>query len=338
MLIDVKGTSVLVTGGCGFLGSEVVKQLSRGGSQVTVFDNLSSGRESYILGQPGVSFIKGDLTDESAMIEAMKDVEYVLHLAALPFIPDSYYYPRDFFTTNVNATIGLALEAIRKRIKRFVYISSSEVYGSAKYTPMDENHPTLPQSTYSVSKLAAERVVYTMHREHDLPVVIIRPFNSFGPNITQPYIIPEVVNQLINGKKDVKLGNIHSRRDFTFVSDTARGIIQAMITDGINGETINIGTGKSVQIRELVGIIADIMSHEPSITIDASRIRPDDVETLICDYSKANRLLGWSPTVSLRHGLEVTIDWIRKNGVAIKTSFRGWPATYRGSFDNNFAE
>ncbi|MGI0044260.1 MAG: NAD-dependent epimerase/dehydratase family protein [Nitrososphaeraceae archaeon] len=329
---DLRGSRVLVTGGCGFIGSEVVRQLCRFGAQVTVLDNLSSGKESYLLGNQQANLVKGDLVNEDSISKATSEAEYVIHLAALPFIPDSYYFPMDFFNVNVNGTINLVLAAIKNKVKRFVYISSSEVYGSALYTPMNENHPTLPQSTYSVSKLAAERVVYTMHREHDLPVVIIRPFNSFGPNITQPYIIPEITNQLLNGRNELNLGNIHSRRDFTFVSDTARGIILAMVTEGINGETINLGTGKAVSIKELVGIIADIMSTEYSINIDPSRIRPSDVETLVSDYSKANRLLGWAPTVSLREGLETTVNWIRKNGVTVKSPFKGWPATYRGSF------
>jgi nucleoside-diphosphate-sugar epimerase len=329
----LNGTQVLVTGGCGFMGSEVVRQLCQFGAKVIVLDNLSSGKESYIAGNKQVSLIRGDLLNGESVNEAINESEYVIHMAALPFIPDSYYFPMDFFNVNVNGTINLILSAVKNRIKRFVYISSSEVYGSALYSPMNENHPTLPQSTYSVSKLAAERVAYTMHREHGIPVVIIRPFNSFGPNITQPYIIPEITNQLLNGRAELKLGNIHSRRDFTFVGDTARGIILAMVTEGINGETINLGTGKAVSIKELAGIIADIMSREYSISIDPTRIRPSDVETLISDYSKANRLLGWTPTISLREGLETTVNWIRKNGVTVKSPFKGWPATYRGSFE-----
>lgn len=328
---DLSASRVLVTGGCGFIGSEVVKQLSQQGASVTVFDNLSSGHENYISTSEKVRLIKGDLTDESLVSKIIGGNDYVLHLAALPFIPDSYYYPKDFFTVNVNGTINLAMASLKK-VKRFVYISSSEVYGSALYTPMDENHPTLPQSTYSVSKLAAERVIYTIHREHDLPVAIIRPFNSFGPNITQPYIIPEISSQLVNGNSEIKLGNIHSKRDFTYVSDTARGIILAMLTEGINGETINLGTGKALAIKELVQAIADIHGkHDHSIVIDPSRIRPSDVETLICDYSKANRLLGWAPSVSLRDGLKHTIDWIAKNGIHFNSAFKGWPASYRDS-------
>jgi nucleoside-diphosphate-sugar epimerase len=323
----LKGREVLLTGGCGFIGSEVTKQLSSIGAKVTVFDNLSSGKEEYIQGLPNVKLVKGDLTDEAAVKSVVENKEYILHLAALPFIPDSYYYPKDFFDVNVNGTINLALAG--KKVKRFIYVSSSEVYGSARYTPMDENHPLIPQSTYSVSKLAGERVVYTIHKEHDLPAVIIRPFNSFGPNITQPYIIPEITAQIVQGNSEVKLGNVNSRRDFTFVSDTARAILLSLVAEGIVGETINIGSERAVTIKDLVKLIAEILSKDVSITIDPSRIRPSDVETLVCDYSKAFRLLGWRPTMSIKEGLEITVGWALKNGIHLKTAFKGWPATYR---------
>jgi nucleoside-diphosphate-sugar epimerase len=325
----LKGSEVLLTGGCGFIGSEVAKQLSSIGARVTIFDNLSSGKEEYIHGLSNVNLVKGGLTDESAVKSVAENKEFILHLAALPFIPDSYYYPKDFFDVNVNGTINLALAA--KKVKKFIYLSSSEVYGSARYTPMDENHPLIPQSTYSVSKLAAERVVYTIHKEHDLPSLIIRPFNSFGPNITQPYIIPEIMSQLIDGNKEVLLGNINSKRDFTFVSDTARAIIMSLVAEGIIGETINIGSERAVTIKELVKIIAGILSKDISIKIDPSRIRPSDVETLVCDYSKASRLLGWHPQVGIKEGLEITVGWALKNGIHLKTAFKGWPATYRGN-------
>jgi nucleoside-diphosphate-sugar epimerase len=327
----LKGKEVLVTGGCGFIGSEITKQLSSIGALVTVFDNLSSGREEYIEGLQNVKLIRGNLTDEALVKSILENKEYVIHLAALPFIPDSYYYPKDFFDVNVNGTINLA-SASGKKIRRFVYVSSSEVYGSARYTPMDENHPLIPQSTYSVSKLAAERVVYTIHKEHDLPAVIIRPFNSFGPNITQPYIIPEIASQLLKGNKEVKLGNINSKRDFTFVSDTARAIILSLVEEGIIGETINVGSERAITIKGLVRLIAEILSKEVTIAIDPSRMRPSDVETLVCDYSKASRLLGWHPRVNIREGLELTLGWAMKNGVRLKTAFKGWPATYSRNF------
>ena len=324
----LSGREVLVTGGCGFIGSEVTKQLSTIGANVTVLDNLSSGKEEYIRGLQNVNLIKGDLTDEDILTSVVSNKEFIIHMAALPFILDSYYYPRDFFDVNVNATISLASLAA-KETERFVYVSSSEVYGSARYTPMDENHPLIPQSTYSVSKLAAERVVYTIHKEHGLPAVIIRPFNSFGPNITQPYIIPEITAQLISGSTEVKLGNINSKRDFTFVSDTAHAIIKSLVAEGIEGETINVGSERAITIKGLVKLIAGILSKDFSITVDPSRIRPSDVETLICDYSKAFRLLEWRPAVSMREGLEITVGWAMKNGIHLKTAFKGWPATYR---------
>ena len=324
----LKDREVLVTGGCGFIGSEVTRQLSLMGTRVTVFDNLSSGKKEYIQGLSNVNLITGDLTQTDTLKSVVQGKEFIIHLAALPFIPDSYYYPKDFFDVNVNATISLALLA-GEQLKRFVYISSSEVYGSARYTPMDENHPLIPQSTYSVSKLAAERVIYTIHKEHGLPAVIIRPFNSYGPNITQPYIIPEIAGQLLDGSTNVSLGNINSKRDFTFVTDTARAIIGSLVAEGIEGEAINIGSERAITIKHLVELIAETLSKKVSITIDPSRIRPSDVETLICDYSKASRLLGWQPTTSIKEGLEITIGWAKKNGINLKSAFKGWPATYR---------
>lgn len=327
---ELKGREVLVTGGCGFIGSEVTRQLSLAGARITILDNLSSGKKEYVSKLSNVSLIKGDLSDEDMVRSAVRGKEYILNLAALPFIPDSYYYPMEFFNVNVNATIALASAAAKaKQVRRFVHISSSEIYGSARYTPMDENHPTIPQSTYAVSKLAGERVVYTMYKEHDLPAVIIRPFNSFGPNVTQPYIIPEIITQLLNGNKEIKLGNINSRRDFTFVSDTARAMILSLTSEGLIGETINVGSERSVSIKELVKLIAGILSVEPSITIDPSRLRPHDVELLNCNYGKAFRLLGWKPTVDIAEGLKRTIEWMKNSHISFKAPFKGWPASYR---------
>ena len=283
-LLVLKNKEVLVTGGCGFIGSEIVKQLSQIGANVTIIDNLSSGKEKYIQGLSNVKLITADLLDDDAIESIVKDKEYVINNAALPFIPDSYYIPKKFFDVNVNATISLALAVIKeKKAKRFVHISSSEIYGTARYTPMDENHQTTPQSTYAVSKLAGERVVFTMYKEHNLPAVIIRPFNSFGPNITQPYIIPEIIRQM--EKSDViKLGNVNAKRDLTYVTDTARGIILSLVKEGVIGEVINIGSQRSYSIKDLVSLISEIMGKKVSIKVDPSRFRPYDVDTLICNY------------------------------------------------------
>ncbi len=333
ILKELENKEVLVTGGCGFIGSEVTKQLSNAGSKITIIDNLSSGKEEYVKDIAGVSLIKVDLNDKEKIQELVKEKDFVIDLAALPFIPDSYFYPNEFFETNVNATINLALAASKeKKIKRFVHISSSEIYGSARHVPMDENHPTTPQSTYAVSKLAGERVVFTMHKEHNIPAVIIRPFNSFGPNITQPYIIPEIISQLLKNQDEITLGNINSKRDLTFVSDTARGIILALIVEGIIGETINIGSQRALSIKELAVNIANIMGKEISINVDSTRFRPHDVDTLVCDYNKANKLLGWKPEISINEGLEQTIEWVKKHGISFNKPFKGWTSSYRKKF------
>ena len=320
-LLVLKNKEILVTGGCGFIGSEIVKQLSLLGANVTIIDNLSSGKEKYIQGFSNVKLITADLLDDHAIESVVKDKEYVINNAALPFIPDSYYMPKKFFDVNVNATISLALAVIKeKKAKRFVHISSSEIYGTARYTPMDENHQTTPQSTYAVSKLAGERVIFTMHKEHNLPAVIIRPFNSFGPNITQPYIIPEIIRQM--EKNDViKLGNLNAKRDLTYVTDTARGIILSLVKEGVIGEVINIGSQRSFSIRELVSLISEIMDKKVSVEVDPSRFRPYDVDTLICNYERATKLLGWKPEITVKEGLEKTVEWAKKEKFDIGIPF-----------------
>ena len=320
-LSDLKNKEILVTGGCGFIGSEIVKQLSVAGANVTIIDDLSSGKEKYIQGLSNVKLITADLLDDDAIESAVKDKEYVINNAALPFIPDSYYIPKKFFDVNVNATISLALAVIKeKKVKRFVHISSSEIYGTAKYTPMDENHHTIPQSTYAVSKLAGERVIFTMHKEHNLPAVIIRPFNSFGPNITQPYIITEIITKIMKGDV-VKLGNLNAKRDLTYVSDTARAIILSLVKEGVIGEVINVGSQRSFSIKDLVSLISEIMGKKVSIEVDPSRFRPYDVDTLVCNYECATKLLGWKPEITVREGLEKTIEWIKKVGFELSTSY-----------------
>ena len=320
-LSQLKDKEVLITGGCGFIGSEIVKQLSLIGANVTILDNLSSGKEKYIEKFSNVKLIIGDLVDYDLVKDVVKNKEYIINTAALPFIPDSFHIPKKFFEVNVNGTINIALATIKeKKAKRFVHISSSEIYGTAKYTPMDENHPTTPQSTYAVSKLAGERVVFTMHKEHNFPAVIIRPFNSFGPNITQPYIIPEIISQ-VERSDVIKLGNLNAKRDLTYVSDTANGIILSLVKEGIVGEVINIGSQRSYSIKDLVYLISDIMGKKVSIEIESSRFRPYDVDTLICNYERANKILGWKPEVTVREGLKNTIEWSKKEGIDIGQPF-----------------
>lgn len=328
-LVSLRDRRVLVTGGAGFLGSEITRQLWEQKAVVTVLDNFSSGKEEYISGLEGVTVVHGDIRDKEIVSMVMKDQEIVIHLAALPFIPDSFYYPNLFFSVNVTGSLNLIQEAIdSKEVERFVHISSSEVYGSAKYVPMDEEHPTVPQSTYAVSKLAADRAIYTLHKERGFPVVIVRPFNSYGPNITQPYIIPEIIIQCLKGKKEIELGNVESSRDLTYVKDTVRGILLASTKNKAIGEVINLGTGVDTKVRELASLISNLMSVKISITHDPTRLRPWDVERLVCDYTKAAKILNWRPEITLNEGLQMTIEWVRKVRLRFSSPFKGWQRCY----------
>jgi dTDP-glucose 4,6-dehydratase len=327
----VSGKRVLVTGGAGFLGSAVVKELAHRGAHVTVLDNFSSGRREYlhnVTETNGLKVVEGDICDSETVRKCTQDQELVIHLAALPFVPDSYYHPRDFFRVNVDGTINLLLAAERSEsVERFVYISSSEVYGSAKSETMDENHPTLPHSSYAASKLAGDRVTFTLGKELALPVVIVRPFNSFGPNITQPYIVPEIVIQASTGDGELSLGNVDTFRDLTYADDTARGIILSAIRSGVEGEVINLGSGNAISIRELALKITSLMGKHATIANDPSRLRPYDVVKLNCDNAKAQKILEWRPMVPLEEGLRRTIEWVRGNSIHFHSPFRNWYRT-----------
>jgi nucleoside-diphosphate-sugar epimerase len=303
---------VLVTGGAGFMGSEIVKQLSESGAAVTVLDNLSSGKKEYIKNIPNTRIVKGDIYDKRLLKQTLKNIELVINAAALPFIPYSYQSPEEFFKVNVMGTLNVLWESINsKTVERFVQISSSEVYGSAKYVPMDESHPLSPHSTYAVSKLASARLVLLSYEEHDFPAVVMRPFNSYGPNITQPYIIPEIIVQLLKGSTQIRLGNVESSRDFTYVTDTARGVLLGAICEAAIGQVINLGSGKVITIRELALLIASLMDRQIEIVSDPSRTRPFDVMKLVCNWNKARRMLSWCPEISLEEGLSRVIEWLK---------------------------
>jgi len=325
----MRGLRAVVTGGAGFIGSELTKQLLCKGAEVTVLDNFASGREEYLADLP-VRIVKGDICDKKKVAECMKDQEMVYHLAALPFIPDSYVNPEEFFRVNVEGSINLMWQAIRSgSVKRLVYVSSSEVYGSAQRIPMREDHPTHPHSTYAVSKLAADRTIFTLHKEHDFPITILRLFNAYGPNVTQPYIIPEMAIQLLEGSGRLVLGNVDSSRDFTFVEDAARAIILSSLSDEAIGEVINVGSGRDIRIQDLANRLASIIGTRFILEKDPSRFRPYDVDRLVCDNSKAMRLLGWKPEVELDMGLKRTVDWIRQHRITFKSPFKGCHAWYR---------
>ena len=323
--MNFEDRNVLVTGGAGFVGSEMVRQLLGEKANVTVLDNFASGKKEYLPSNKKLKVITGDIIDEKVVKKAVKDQEVIYNLAALPFIPDSYHYPVDFFKVNTIGNLNVLWESIKsKSIEVFIQISTSESYGSAQYSPMDENHPTTPFSTYAVSKLAADRAAFTLHKENGIPVVVIRPFNTYGPRFTQPYIIPEIMNQLLSGAKELSLGNVNATRDFTFVRDTVNGFLKAANEKRAIGEIINIGSGTEIKMQDLAKKIIKISGKNVKIKIDEGRLRPYDVNRLICDNKKAKKLLKWKPSISIDEGLQITYEWAKKNKVNFSAPFKRW--------------
>ena len=313
---NIRGENILVTGGAGFIGSALVRELLKEEANVIVYDNFLYGDRSNLAEvEDQIYIVNGDILSWK-IYAAMKEhkVKYVFHLAAEPYIPHCYDNPEKFFDVNVKGTMNLLMACKTFDVKRIVHFSTSEVFGTAQYTPMDENHPTLPLSTYAVSKLAADRTCFVFNHEHKIPIIILRPFNCYGPRETQPYVIPEIITQLSKTNL-VKLGNIKAKRDFTYVEDTARGAIEILQSDIPNGEVVNLGSNKAYSIEELALLIGKIMGYENiEINIDNSRLRPLDVNVLQCNYTKANKSTGWTPRIAIEEGLKRTVDWYMNNG------------------------
>jgi dTDP-glucose 4,6-dehydratase len=307
--------NVLVSGGAGFIGSTLVRELLKEKERIVVLDNFSSGDIVNIEEvKAQIEIVNGDIRDKDlSKILKKHDIDYVFNLAAFPFIPECYDKPEEFFDVDARGVLNVMLSSKETGVKRIIQYSTSEVYGTAKYIPMDEDHPTLPCSTYAVSKLAADRLCFTLHHEHKVPVIILRQFNVYGPRITQPYVIAEIIKQLSKSNK-LKLGNLNARRDFTYVEDAAKGAIQLMKCDAAVGEVVNMGSGKDLSIKELSEKIGSILGYKGvEFEIVQKRLRPLDVERLQANYSKMNKLTGWKPTTELEKGLMKTIEWFKAN-------------------------
>tara|TARA_B100000315_G_C14574267_1_gene587171 strand:+ start:1065 stop:2036 length:972 start_codon:yes stop_codon:yes gene_type:complete len=299
--------NILVTGGAGFIGNEVVSILDALGAKVTVLDDLSSGASSNL--SNNIRLMVGDIHNFDTVKKAMEGNEIVFHLAARPFVPYSYNNPRDVLETNVIGSANIALACVAENIQLCVCISSSEVYGSNSLGLMSEDSPTEPFSTYAVAKLAGERVCFSISKEHQLPLIIVRPFNTYGPKDNHPRIIPTIISQL-HRNNFVKLGNPNPIRDLTYVTDTARGIIDISSNDKAIGQIINVGTSKGYSPKELVKIISSLMGKDNiRIESDNSLLRPHDPHRMLADCRKVQSMVGWKPKVSIEKGLSKTIDW-----------------------------
>lgn len=314
------GKKILVTGAGGFIGSHLVETLVRHGAQVRAFVRYNSRGDSGLLRmlEPAIrqelEIIAGDLRDSNAIQKAVDGTAVVFHLGALISIPYSYLHPREVTETNVMGTFNILSACLASDVERLVHTSTSEVYGSAQYVPMDEAHPLQGQSPYSASKIGADKLAESYFCTFNLPVVTVRPFNTFGPRQSARAVIPVIITQAISGSQ-IHLGNTDSRRDFTYVDDTVSGFLRAAQAEGVLGGTYNLGTGREVTIREVCELVAARVGHPVAIVQDEQRLRPQrsEVDRLQSNNQLANEKLGWAPQIDLESGLDRTIAWTREH-------------------------
>ena len=312
---------VLITGADGFIGSHVTESLVREGYSVRAFVMYNSFNSWGWLDQVSVETKKsieifaGDIRDPHGVNDAMRGCDAVLHLAALIAIPYSYHSPDTYIDTNVKGTLNVLQAARELGVKRVIHTSTSEVYGTAQFVPITEEHPLQGQSPYSASKIGADQLAYSFYSSFNLPVVIARPFNTYGPRQSARAIIPTVITQIANGAKQLKLGTITPTRDFSYVQDTVNAFIATLKSDNALGEVVNFGSNFEISIADIVALIAEQMNAKIEITADIERMRPakSEVERLWADNSKAKKLFGWSPAFAgrdgLARGIQETISW-----------------------------
>lgn len=314
---------ILITGAEGFIGSHLVEKLIKDKKnklfllvQYNSFSNIGWLKDLSLTNR--VKIIYGDIRDEIFIDEITKNIDYVIHLAALISIPYSYKAPKEFINTNLIGSINIFNSCLKNKVKKIIHTSTSEVYGTAQYTPIDEIHPLVGQSPYSASKIASDNFAIAFARSYNLPVIILRPFNCFGPRQSFRAIIPSIIDQCLK-YKNIKIGNINTVRDFTFVKDTARAFEKALNPNVKNfGEIINIGSGKSIKISEILKKIIKITRTNPKIIIEKSRLRPDQSEVykLISSTKKAKKLLNWTAYgthLSYNQALIETVNWYKNN-------------------------
>jgi len=319
--VSLNNSKVLVTGSDGFIGSHLTETLVRKGFNVRAFVNYNSFNSWGWLDScaPDVKghfeVVQGDVRDPHGVKHAMRNCESVLHLAALIAIPYSYNSPDSYVDTNIKGTLNILQAARDLNVSRVVHTSTSEVYGTAQFVPITELHPLQGQSPYSATKIAADQLAYSFYSSFNLPVVTIRPFNTYGPRQSARAVIPTVISQIASGNRTIKLGSTSPTRDFVYVQDTVEGFIAALQSQNGAGEVINLGSNFEISVGDTVALIAELMNEQISIDRDETRVRPDnsEVERLWADNAKANQLLGWTPKhkgiEGFRDGLTQTIEW-----------------------------
>lgn len=316
--MGLNGKRVLVTGAGGFIGSHLAERLVKAGAQVRAMVHYNALGTWGWLDRSDLAkemeIYAGDITDVGSVSRALKNTEIVFHLAALIAIPYSYLAPTSYVRTNMEGTLNILNATRDQGIGRVVHTSTSEVYGTAQSVPIKEKHPLQGQSPYSASKIAADKMAEAFYCSFDLPVVTVRPFNTFGPRQSARAVIPTIITQLLAGA-ELKLGNLHPTRDLNFVDNTVEGFLAAALAPKAIGQTINLGSGREISIGELAQLIGKLTGVPVEITQEQQRQRPEtsEVERLLADNSLAKELLDWEPRVGLEQGLQNTIDWLKDN-------------------------
>lgn len=312
------GKRVLVTGAGGFIGSQLVESLVQGGAMVRAFVRYNSRGDAGLLHQLPAEIVRelnvvaGDLRDSAAVDQATTGVDLVFHLGAIISIPYSYKHPMETAETNFMGTLNVLLACLAHDVERLIHTSTSEVYGTAQFTPMDESHPLQGQSPYSASKIGADKLVESFYRSYNLPAVTVRPFNTYGPRQSARAVIPTIITQALTDDC-IHLGNLEARRDFTYVRDTVAGFLRAAEARNVIGEELNLGTGVDISIGDLTRLILRLIDRPVEILTESQRMRPENSEVmrLLSDNALARRTLGWEPAYSLEEGLRETIAWIQ---------------------------
>lgn len=313
--MHLKGKKILVTGADGFIGSHLTEALIRRGHDVRAFVFYNSfGHWGWLDELPNnikkeLDVFAGDIRDPHGVRTALQGCDVVLHLAALIGIPYSYHSPDTYVDTNIKGTLNIVQAARDLQLEKIVHTSTSEVYGTAQYVPIDEKHPLQGQSPYSASKIGADQIALSFYRSFETPVTIARPFNTFGPRQSARAVIPTVITQIANGERTLKLGALHPTRDFNYVQDTVNGFIAMAESDNVLGEEINLGSNYEISIGDTVQLIAEAMDAEITIDTDEQRLRPEksEVERLWADNSKALELLDWKPEFAQRDGFRTAL-------------------------------
>lgn len=313
--MELGSRRILVTGADGFIGSHLTAALLEMGCEVRALSQYNSfnhwGWLEDVGEHPHLEIVCGDVRDLSYCREITKDVEVVFHLAALIAIPYSYVAPKSYVDTNVQGTLNICQAAKDNGCEKVVHTSTSEVYGTAQYVPIDEKHPLQPQSPYSASKIGADAMAMSFNNAFDLPVTIARPFNTYGPRQSLRAVIPTIIAQIASGKKQIRMGDVSPTRDFNYVLDTCQGFIELATHENTVGETVNIGSNFEISVGDTLNLIKELMNSEVEFITEESRIRPEKSEVfrLWCDNTKISELTGFKPKYDIRAGLQETIDW-----------------------------